>query len=274
MEIKVTEIALPESIPFNYEELKAEITEKVSYYSNLAYTEDMIAEAKKDKAELNKLKKALNDERIRRKKEYMKPFEEFEAMVKELTGIIDEPIGIIDTQVKECEARVKEEKLEAIQSLCNAKTHPEGLTLAQIFDEKWLNATVSMKKIDTTMTEIFTKYSEDMLTLASLPEYSFEAQEEYKKTLDIGKAVSYSARLSEIARAKAEAEAERAKRDAELEAEMQETLNKNEIEILNTELEALKTKLEKETQKDSEELPLKKEMRRSECAQDARNQAF
>lgn len=249
MEIKVTEITLPESIPFNYEELKAEITEKVSYYSNLAYTEDMIAEAKKDKAELNKLKKALNDERIRRKKEYMKPFEEFEAMVKELVGIIDEPIGIIDSQVKEYEARMKEEKREAIQSLFDAKNHPEGLTLEQIFDEKWLNATVSMKKIDQAMVEIFTRYSTDMLTLSSLPEYSFEAQEEYKKTLDIGRAVAYATRLTEIARAKAEAEAEKAKRDAELEAEAKAVLSEKELAALS-ELETAEP-----TTDEPEELP-------------------
>ena len=51
--------------------MKQELTEKVSMYETLVYTDDQIKEAKADKAQLNKLKKALNDERIRIEKEYM-----------------------------------------------------------------------------------------------------------------------------------------------------------------------------------------------------------
>ena len=41
-----------------YEELKQELTEKVSMYETMVYTDDQIKEAKADKANLNKLKKA------------------------------------------------------------------------------------------------------------------------------------------------------------------------------------------------------------------------
>ena len=71
MELKVNEVAVPEQITFNYEELKQELTEKVSMYETLVYTDDQIKQAKADKANLNKLKKALNDERIRREREYI-----------------------------------------------------------------------------------------------------------------------------------------------------------------------------------------------------------
>ena len=64
MELKVNEYQLPEQILFNYEELKAELTEKVQHYETLVYTDDQIKEAKADRATLNKLKKALSDERI------------------------------------------------------------------------------------------------------------------------------------------------------------------------------------------------------------------
>lgn len=74
MELKVNEYQLPEQILFNYEELKAELTEKVQHYETLVYTDDQIKEAKADRATLNKLKKALSDERIRREREYMQPF--------------------------------------------------------------------------------------------------------------------------------------------------------------------------------------------------------
>lgn len=75
MELKMHEYQLPEKILFNYEELKRELTEKVSHYETLVYTDDQIKEAKADKAALNKLKKALNDERIRREREYIPALE-------------------------------------------------------------------------------------------------------------------------------------------------------------------------------------------------------
>lgn len=92
MELKVNEVAVPEQITFNYEELKQELTEKVSMYETLVYTDDQIKQAKADKANLNKLKKALNDERIRREREYMQPFNDFKQKINEIIGIIDKPV--------------------------------------------------------------------------------------------------------------------------------------------------------------------------------------
>ena len=66
MEMKVNEVILPEQITWNYDELKAELAEKVQKYETMVYTEDQVKDAKADRANLNKLKKALNDERIRR----------------------------------------------------------------------------------------------------------------------------------------------------------------------------------------------------------------
>lgn len=40
MELRVNEVAIPEKIDFNYEELKAELTSKVSFYETLVYTDD------------------------------------------------------------------------------------------------------------------------------------------------------------------------------------------------------------------------------------------
>ena len=51
MELRVNEVAIPEKIDFNYEELKAELTSKVSFYETLVYTDDQIKDAKADKAD-------------------------------------------------------------------------------------------------------------------------------------------------------------------------------------------------------------------------------
>ena len=82
---------MPKTAPvvWNYDTLKEELTAALADYQNRIYTEDTVAEAKTDRAKLNKLKKALSDERIERKKEFNKPFEAFEEQIKELCGIID-----------------------------------------------------------------------------------------------------------------------------------------------------------------------------------------
>ena len=148
MELRVNEVAIPEKIDFNYEELKAELTSKVSFYETLVYTDDQIKDAKADKANLNKLKRALNDERIRREKEYMQPFNVFKAQINEIIGIIDKPIAVIDEQVKAFDEKRKAEKQKAIEELFATIGFQNFVTLEKIWDPKWLNASVSMKSIE------------------------------------------------------------------------------------------------------------------------------
>lgn len=217
MELRVENYQLPEKIGFNYEELKNELTERVSFYETLVYTDNQVKEAKNDRANLNKLKKALNDERIRREKEYMVPFNDFKTKVNEIIGIIDKPICIIDAQVKAYEEKQKEEKKKAITEFfarCNFKE----VKFEQIFEEKWLNATVSMISIEESITAKIEKIKTDLETLANLPEFGFEATQVYISTLDMNKAISEGHRLSEIQKKKAEYEAEHARLKAEAEA--------------------------------------------------------
>jgi len=233
MELKVNEVQLPEQITFNYEELKQEIAEKTSMYETLVYTDEQIKEAKADKANLNRLKKALNDERIRREKEYMKPFNDFKAKVNEIIGIIDKPVLVIDKQVKEYEEKQKQDKKAAIEELFKSLGFQHFVDLKMIFDDKWLNASVSMKEIEEAMNAEKMRIGNDIFTLSNLPEFSFEATEIYKSTLDINKALNEGHRLSEIQKRKEEYEtaekartAEQARLAAETEAKKQEeTIN-------------------------------------------------
>ena len=209
MELRVNDVAIPEKISFNYEELKAELTEKVAFYETLVYTDDQVKDAKADRATLNKLKKTLNDERIRREKEYMQPFNEFKAQVNEIIGIIDKPIAVIDKQVKEFEDQKKANKQNAIEELFATIGFQNFVTLEKIWDPKWLNASVSMKSIEEQMRSRMYQIGDDVLTLHNLPEFGFEATEVYKQTLDINKAIKEAQRMAEITKAKAEAEARR-----------------------------------------------------------------
>lgn len=201
MELEVKEYQLPAEISFNFEELKQEITAKVSYYEMLTYTEDQIAEAKKDKASLNKLKKALNDERIRLEREYMKPFDVFKAQVKELCNLIDKPVALIDEQIKNVEDEKKELKKLEIGSYFTVQPHPEWLKMTMIFNEKWLNASYKMQSIKDEITMAIAMIESNAKTLEGL-EFGFEALDIYKRTLDMNLALSEGQRLAELQKAK------------------------------------------------------------------------
>ena len=218
MELKVNEVAIPEQITFNYEELRNELTEKVSMYETLVYTDEQIKEAKEDKANLNKLKKALNDERIALEKKYMQPFETFKAQVNDIIRIIDKPIAVIDKQVKEFEQKEKDEKLEAIKELFASVGFQPFVNLEMIFDNKWLNKTFSMKKIEDAMKERMFQIGNDVKTLNDLPEFGFEALEIYKTTLDINRALAEGRKLADIQKKKREQQEAEERRKAELEA--------------------------------------------------------
>ena len=210
MELKMQEVQFPKVIEFNFEELKKEITGKAELYKNMVYTDDTIKEAKADKATLNKFIKVLEDKRKDVKKECLQPYEEFEKQIKELVAIVDEPVKLIDQQVKEFEDKKKADKLEKIKEFWESTTHPDWLTCKAIFDQKWLNATTSMKKIHEAITKRLEQVALDLNTLESLPEFAFEAVETYKNTLDVNKAIAEGQRLADIQKRKQEAEAAKA----------------------------------------------------------------
>lgn len=211
MELKIKDYQLPEPIDFNYQEIKQELEEKVSMYTNLVYTDDQIKLAKADRAKLNKLKTALNVERIRREKEYLEPFNVFKNQVKDLITIIDKPVALIDKQIKVYEELKKEEKKVEIEKIFESLEKPEWLKLEQIFSEKWLQSSVSIKSVKETIETAIENILKDMQTLENLPEFGFEAQQVYSSTLDINKAISEAQRMSQIQKQKLEHEAELAR---------------------------------------------------------------
>lgn len=204
MELKIKDYQLPAPLEFNYEELKGELMTKMHDYETLVYTEDKVKEAKADRATLNGFKKALNDERIRREKEYMAGFQPFKDKVNDLIEIIDKPVGLIDKQVKAFEEEQKAEKRTQIGALWENTPHPDWLTLPKLFDEKWLNKTVSMKSIEETLKDKVEQINKDLDTVKALGEFSFEAESEYKRTLDLAQAIAEGKRLADIQKEKLE----------------------------------------------------------------------
>ena len=198
-------------ITWNHEEIKKEVAEKVKHYATMVYTDDQIKDAKNDRAKLRKFVDVLETKRKEIKKQCLAPYEAFEKQMKEITAIVNEPIALIDRQVKEYEEIQKAEKREAIEaywiSLSEDGKTPEGISFVQIFSEKWLNSSVSLKAVCSEIDAWLEKIEKDLATLAEMPEFAFEATEVYRSTLDLGKAITEGKRLVEMQKRKAEAEA-------------------------------------------------------------------
>ena len=106
MEVRVTpaiEQIIPPQISFNFEEIRAELAQKLQVYQNMVVTESGVKEAKADRANLNKFKAALADSRKSVKSQWNQPLSDFEDKMKVLEQMVDEPISVIDRQIKSFE---------------------------------------------------------------------------------------------------------------------------------------------------------------------------
>ena len=262
MEIEIKEYKLPAEIKFNFEELKQEVIAKCSLYESMVYTEDQIKDAKADKASLNKLKKALNDERIRLEKEYMKPFESFKSQVKELCTLIDKPVALIDKQITAAEDKRKADKRVEIGSYFVTLERPEWLKLERIFNEKWLNTTYKLNDITAELAMTVTMINNNVATLNALPEFGFEALEEYKRTLDFNKALLEGQRLADIQKRK------------EAQKIAEENAQKAQEEALNVKANELAKSEEKAEIKPISELPFADDSEEPKTVQDSRLRTF
>lgn len=217
-ELKI--IAMPKlgSIQFNSEELKAGLAAQMEVYKSLPVSAENKPERKKDIATLRKIKKSVDDRRKEIKSIWLKPYDEFERKVKEVMALIDEPINLIDDQVKELEDQERRQKKAEINQYFSiaAGAYTEWLTLEQIYDPKWENASVSLKKV---REEIDQKLNEIRAALASLglsvSDAKDEAVERYKADLNLTAALAYINQY-EAQRARIQqAEAERRQREQE-----------------------------------------------------------
>ena len=105
------------------------------------------------------------------------------------------------------EQTLKEEKRKEIEALFETIGFQAFVKLEMIWDEKWLNASVSMKSIEEKMRDRMYQISTDIMTLNRLSEYAFEAVAVYKETLDMNRSIAEAQRMSDIAKQKAETEA-------------------------------------------------------------------
>ena len=197
MDFQITKMQIPEIPEANFEELKKDLQEKVSKYENMIYNDNEIAQAKKDRADLNKLKKAINDKRIAMEKEYMQPFNEFKAKVNEILALLDKPILAIDTQVKNYEAQLAEAKKQWIEATFKQKSPFNWIKLEQIYNSKWLNSSFSKNAIEEEMDLSFSMIETELKSIDTL-DYKEQALEVYKETLSLNMALDKVKQIKDL----------------------------------------------------------------------------
>lgn len=188
-------------VVWNFDELKSNLETALVDYQNRVYTEDMIDEAKADRAKLNKLKKAINDERISREKEYMQPFLTFKEQAKELCDMIDTASSGIGEKLDAFEQKRIDEKDAHIEKLFSdiiSNYDLPFITLEKIFNEKWYNKGISDKAIVAEITERCEKAVSDLVIIKRMPEYSYEAEQAYKESLNLPAALAEGERMAKI----------------------------------------------------------------------------
>ena len=227
MELKIynpREDGFIKAIEWNYEELKAELSQKLEDYKGLVYTEEQIKEAKADRAKLNALATAIDSKRKEIKKQCLQPYEAFEAQIKDLLALIKEPVSLIDTQIKDFEEEKKKKKLEEVKELfeklkAEAGEELEFISFEQIFEDKFLNASTSLKQVETVINNVFNSVKCNLKTIAELKDYTFEATEVYKETLNLNTALEKAKYMVDMAERK---KVEEEKREQEKSEEIKE----------------------------------------------------
>lgn len=209
--IRPADVTIPQAID-NFEQLKSELEPKMQHYASLVVTEDGIRAAKKDKAELNKLKAAIDDQRKSVKNQCLALQANFESQCKELTAMIDKPIAAIDKQVKSFEEQQKQQKYDELAVHFAEVNKLPFLKLEDVLDPKWANATAKLDKLCEGITQgverIYADYTEinelykDSQLLTAILDRFVEAK-------DKGAALAYAAVLEKKEQQRREQEAQR-----------------------------------------------------------------
>lgn len=163
---------------WNKEAVEAYVNEALEKYVGIVYTDDMIDDAKKDRAKLNALEKQLAKAFTATKDVYLGPLTELETVTKDLRQKIKKTSVEIDTQVKSYEDALKQDKKNDLYRVYTTAAGALAVLVPfeKIFNERWLNKTYAFS---TAEKELKTIIEEKRLELDDLAD-DCEPGEEYE----------------------------------------------------------------------------------------------
>lgn len=200
IEAKINGVATVED---NINEAKEFALQLKEYYSNLTFTEEQIEEAKTERANVNKMTKKIADYRKNIISEFKKPIELFETTAKETESILKETADFIDVQVKGYENSIKEKKKEEISKIYENLIEEEPIknliNLDMLFDERYLNKTYEISKVEEDLKNKISKISGDIQAIKDLnSEFEVSLTNSYLRTFDLSSVIAENKRLQEL----------------------------------------------------------------------------
>lgn len=199
LQLVVKDETLLTEISFNYDELKTSLNSRLQKYKGLVVTEEAIADAKNDRAGLNKLEKVLAD---KGKAIQAKILSGFDTKLKELRGMITSTSNSIDVQVKKFEQAEKDKKKALIELYYDTVIGDlkEILPFGRLFKVQWLNLGSRMPMIEGEISQAIDMVKKDLSVIETLKsEYALQIKDVYLSTLDLSTALSEKARLEKRA---------------------------------------------------------------------------
>lgn len=214
-------------ITANFDELKAELTQKVESYRQMVVTPETTAAAKADLANLRRVQKNIDEVRLAWKREYMIPWDEFEAKCKELKAVLDGGISNLDTQIKGFEEAEANAKLDELHAFFDGLLTDETRDFAdweKIKNPRWKNKTYDPVQARNEIHMAVAEVERSLAALRGYPEpYKSSMLVKYKETGRLTDAINVYTltKQREAAEAERQRQREEAARRATEEAERQ-----------------------------------------------------
>lgn len=227
----------PGIIETNLDDVEKAVNESLKKYKGLVIQESDIPDIKKTRASMNSLSTEINKWRIQKEKEFMAPFQEKKDQCNRIVNAIKETSGEIDKQLKAYDQKEKDTKKKAISDYWNEiKPKELEISLEQVWDDHYLLKGYTEKKWKKELDEKSANISKDLNAITNMimtdkEQGSFVA-EEYRKSLDLGSALTkWNEHIEEqqkLLQMQAEAKARREQQEAARKASEEAIKAKNE----------------------------------------------
>lgn len=181
-------------IQTNFDEIEKQLAVEMGKYDGVVFTEETKADAKRTVAELRKIKKSIDDSRKEVKTQWMEPYNQFEARVKQMTALVDKPINHINGQVEEFEAKRLKERQAEIEQIYTEEIGDmaDFLPLYRLQEDKWSNASTSVKSIRKSMSETIANTRAGKAAIEAMQSDAVpDALRKFQATLNLPDALAY-----------------------------------------------------------------------------------
>lgn len=202
-EIEIKQYELPKLEIADYDEIKKAVEEDNEKYKNYIVTKDSLEDDTKKRIELRKKAKLIDDKRKEIEKEISAPIKQFKSNCDVLKKMYEQSADNLDVQIKKYEEQEKQKKKEQIQIIFDELVGKEVISslinLDMLFDERYLNKTYELEKIEKDLFEKIRKIVNDIEAIKDLnSEYEVSLTNSYLKSFDLSYVIAENKRLQEL----------------------------------------------------------------------------